>query len=90
MTHWDDPARFGVQVQGDGTDDGADHASLPKWQSRRLPRELAGDFVTLSGTADPELHEHDGWEFTQTQINVGKYRLNSPAAQTRQPWTEAR
>ena len=38
--------------------------TLPNAQSCWSTRELVGDFVTLFGTADPEILEHEGKAFT--------------------------
>ena len=55
-----DPARLAFKAMGRTTA----LITLPNAKNCRSPRELVGDFVTLFGTADPELLEHEGKAFT--------------------------
>ena len=55
-----DPARLAFKAMGRTTA----LITLPNAKNCRSPQELVGDFVTLFGTADPELLEHEGKAFT--------------------------
>ena len=55
----DDPARMAYKARGSTTA----LITLPNKLNCRSPRELVGDFVSLFGTADPELLDHEGKSF---------------------------
>ena len=55
----DDPARVAYKARGSTTA----LITLPNKLNCRSPRELVGDFVSLFGTADPELLDHEGKSF---------------------------
>ena len=55
-----DPARLAFKAMGRT----AALITLPNAKNCQSPRELGGDFVTLFGTADPELREHERKAFT--------------------------
>ena len=71
-----DPARMAHDAMGPTTG----LITLPNARTRLSPRELTGTFVTLFGTADPELLDHEGKSFrdrvTQRTLDVFGHSLS--------------
>ena len=63
----DDPARLAYKARGPTTA----LITLPNKLNCRSPRELVGDFVSLFGTADPELLDHEGKSFMDRGVRRG-------------------
>jgi hypothetical protein len=71
-----DPARMAFKGRGPTTA----LITLPNKDNARSPREVTGDFVTIFGTADPELLAHEGKSFEdrgfQRTIDVHGHSLS--------------